>query len=422
MRIIQAVERKPIKIPIGEVMDASGHLEFVPEVKSKGYFDIDYRKGELVVVAGKYIGQVPLTPTLAIQVTPKVPLGNLTRIIGLANQPIRCLEYFRRKYTLKGEAASTVQEAIAQSLLASLRELDAEGVFREYRRFRQASGSIRGRIDIPAYVSKSLSKGVPSIVPCIYFGMTVDTLYNRIIKRAITEIGNSLSLGSPKQSVMQELAYFLEHFDNVKLDASANLISQLQFSLEQKGIPDLRSYYLDILDVSSIILAGTGVELIEPLGSKGMHSLVIDLEDAFEQYVRAALRQSTSFSAASIIVQDGNKEGKGFLFSSTDLYEAKPDIILRGDGGVVALGDVKYKVKLDEKDRYQLIAHSVAYGARKAFFVTPVSEDGAKGPSFIGTIGHIDVYHYRMDLDTELASAELELASWVSQSICGLAP
>lgn len=93
MRVIEAIERQPVTIPIKEVMGDDGLFSFVPEVKEKGYFDIDYRKNELVIIAGNYIGQVPLTEDIVIHVTPKVPIANLARIIGIASQPIRCLDF-----------------------------------------------------------------------------------------------------------------------------------------------------------------------------------------------------------------------------------------------------------------------------------------------------------------------------------------
>lgn len=420
MRILDAVERSPLSIPITDVMNAAGQFDFVPEVKEKGYFDIDYRKSELIVVAGKFIGQIPLTPDLTIHVSPKVPLNNLARIIGVANQPVRCLDFFRRRYKLDGAASSSVQEAIARSLVASLKELALEGVFREYREFRQELSTVRGRMDIAAIVSRTIPKGQFTNMPCIYFAMTADTLYNRAIKRTIFELGSILSREPDvKKELLQELESFYDLFESVHLDRSPALVYSLQDAIERFHIPDLRSYYRDILDVCFIVLAGSGLEVIDRDGPKGMHSLVIDLENTFEQYVRGILQQKQEFKDKSVSILDGNKEGKGRLFSTTEKYEAKPDIVLQLADGTTALGDVKYKTKLDEKDRYQLIAHSLAYNSSRAFFVTPALESNSAGPEKIGKIGNIEMFHYRLNLDSpNLIDVETTFTDWVHANMC----
>lgn len=293
MRVIEAIERQPVTIPIKEVMGDDGLFSFVPEVKEKGYFDIDYRKNELVIIAGNYIGQVPLTEDIVIHVTPKVPIANLARIIGIASQPIRCLDFFRRKYRLEGSASNNLLEAMCRSLLSSLKELDAEGVYREYGIRNDNCTSLRGRLDIAEYIRVSIAKAQRTSIPCSYYELSIDTLFNRVIKRAIYEIGFALSRNeSENAKLLRELAYFSDIFNSVPLDKSSALAEKARDELARKHIPDLRRYYLDILDVCLIILEGSGVELVDQHGNAEMHSLVVNLEDAFEQYLRQVLRAS----------------------------------------------------------------------------------------------------------------------------------
>lgn len=419
MRILDAIERQPLTIPIKEVMGDDGTFAFVPEVKEKGYFDIDYRKNELVVIAGNYIGQVPLTDNLIIHVTPKVPITNLARIIGIASQPIRCLDFFRRKYRLEGTASKNILEAMCRSLLASLRELDAEGVFREYELKRESHSGLRGRIDITEYVRVSIAKAQRTSIPCAYFILSIDTLLNRVIKRAIHELGFALSRGCEKNTpLLQQLSYFSDIFQSVPLDKSPSLSNRARDQLTRKHIPDLRHYYLDILDVCLIVLEGSGVELVDQKGSAGMHSLVVNLEDAFEQYLRNILQNSSHLKEYFISILDGNLEGKSTLFFDNGKYSAKPDLIVRKSGIVRVIGDVKYKSKLAEVDRYQLISHSLSYGANIAFFVTPAVDGENIGPIFVGTIGcanPLKVFHYRINLDAiDLIAEEVKFISWIS--------
>lgn len=418
MRIIDAIERRPLAIPIKEVMSADGSFCFVPEVKGKSYFDIDYKKNELVIVAGNYIGQVPLTDELVIHVAPKVPIANLARIVGIASQPVRCLDFFRRKYRLEGSASKNILEAMCRSLLASLHELDAEGVYREYSVKRMEHSGLRGRIDIPSFVRTSIPKARRTSIPCTYHELSLDTLYNRVIKRTINELGFLLSRTVDKdKKLLRQLAEFSDIFQAVPLDTSASLLPKARAQLELRHVPDLRHYYLDILDVCFIVLAGSGVELVDQKGNAGMHSLVVNLEDTFEQYTRLTLRNSAEFKGNQIAVLDGNVEGKSSLFLDNLAYDAKPDLIVQRSGHTCLIGDAKYKPTLAESDRYQLISHAQSYGANVAFFVTPALDGKNAGPVFIGTIGKVNpikIYHYRMDLDADdLPSEESLFVSWV---------
>lgn len=403
-------------------MGDDGLFSFVPEVKEKGYFDIDYRKNELVIIAGNYIGQVPLTEDIVIHVTPKVPIANLARIIGIASQPIRCLDFFRRKYRLEGSASNNLLEAMCRSLLSSLKELDAEGVYREYGIRNDNCTSLRGRLDIAEYIRVSIAKAQRTSIPCSYYELSIDTLFNRVIKRAIYEIGFALSRNeSENAKLLRELAYFSDIFNSVPLDKSSALAEKARDELARKHIPDLRRYYLDILDVCLIILEGSGVELVDQHGNAEMHSLVVNLEDAFEQYLRQVLRASIKLVDETVSVLDGNLEGKSSLFSDNSKYSAKPDLIVNKNNVTKLIGDVKYKTKLAESDRYQLISHSLSYGATSAFFVTPAVSDENSGADFVGTIGTINplkIYHYRINLDSDcLPDEEKKFASWILDTV-----
>jgi 5-methylcytosine-specific restriction enzyme subunit McrC len=410
MRVVEAIERLPFSIPITELMDSQGTFSFLPEVRQKGYFDVDYRGNELVLVAGKYVGQLPLTDEVAVNVRPKIPLGNLARMIGIASQPIRCLDFFRRRYRVDGEATNSLLEAFARSLLATLSTLDQEGVWREYKQHRADLPSPRGRLDVGRYIAGSLSRARPTVVPCTYFQMDLDTVFNRTVKRAIMEVGSALEAANCQdRNLLRQLAYYCDLFDAVPLDSSMKLIDECRQLLATRHIPQLRAYYLDILDACLIILGRHGVEIIEPDGDRGLHSLVVNLEDAFELYVRAVLQRQLD-------VLDGNKEGKGSFFVDNALYETKPDLVVNIQGMTAAIGDAKYKTKVTEADRYQLVTHALAHNVRFAFFVVP-SRDGTSGGEALGTIGRasgIRISQYRINLDAaDMVQEESQLTDWL---------
>lgn len=413
---MQAVERQPFSVPIREVMSQEGDFSFIQEIRDKGYFNVEYRGNKLTLIAGNYIGQIPLTSDILVSVSPKVPIGNLARIISIANQPVKCLNYFKRTYQVTSEASESLLEAIGRSLVTSLKQLDIEGLYREYLNRNERVTGLRGRVIISEYVRNFASKANPYQLPCSFYELSANTLLNRLIKKAILKIASALSYQSGvEKSLLYDLNYFFDKFGQVKDDDSQSLVRNVKEYLAHNRLSTLRHYYLEIIDVSLIILEGHGVELLQASGNSSLRSLIINLEDAFENYIRNMLRQGNVMNAAIYPVLDGNKEGRSYLFQDNDTYPAKPDLVIGDIDAVMAIGDVKYKAQLSESDRYQLISHASAYHATKAFFVTPKTEKNPSGPEYIGKIAGIEVHHYRLDLDSgNLPASENEFQNWVN--------
>lgn len=420
MDIIEAIERSPITLPISRVMDSAGNFTIVPDVQRKGYFDIDYRHNELVLVAGKFIGQIPLTNDLAIHVRPKVPLTNLARLIGIANAPIHCLEFFRRRYAVVEDGAESIQEGMAKAFVACLKTLDSEGVYREYKLHHESSASPKGRIDFKGYITTSVSKGKPLIAPCQYYLLDADTLFNRVIKLALFKLGKTLSQAKKVNiPLIRQIEYFYDLFPAVELDDSDTLIYQLRSELEQKRIPDLRHYYADLVDIALIIVQQGSVDISSRIDGVSMSSFILNLEDTFEKYIRELMFRSVILNQEKIIVSDGNTDARGKLFFDNLLYDAKPDFVIADASGRPIVGDAKYKLKVSEADRYQVITHSLAFDSHVAFIVIPSSDGCSSGAHLVGTVNRqrpISFYEYRFNLASpELSDEESKFCTWVAQ-------
>ena len=57
-------------------MDAEGKLDLYPEASAKGYFDIDFAEGRLVLKSRGFVGLIPLSDRVAIHVLPRAPIGS----------------------------------------------------------------------------------------------------------------------------------------------------------------------------------------------------------------------------------------------------------------------------------------------------------------------------------------------------------
>jgi 5-methylcytosine-specific restriction endonuclease McrBC regulatory subunit McrC len=100
--------------------------------------------------------------------------------------------------------------------------------------------------------------------------------------------------------------------------------------------------------------------------------------------------------------------------------EVRPDIVVRKHFKTVLIADVKYKLKINEHDRYQLIAHAYSCGVRRALFVIPSFENGIDGLVRRGQMcdnNGIEVYEYHMRLDSDIQTQEKLLSESVASLI-----
>ena len=132
-----------------------------------------------------------------------------------------------------------------------------------------------------------------------------------------------------------------------------------------------------MLRVYQLLLTGGGIAFTFDPGGRELPSFLFNLEEIFERFIRETF--VLGLRDAGIVVLDGNKH-QGRLFEDNRRYPTKADLIFRlPTKDVAALGDVKYKPRLRESDRYQIISHVTAAKAPIGILFRPASEDESQG-------------------------------------------
>ena len=126
-------EYEPLTVPMREIMDADGRLDLYPEVNAKGYFDIDYSEGRLVLKSRGYVGLIPLSDRVAIHVLPRTPIGNLLYMVWRAGLNLSGLETFVRGYQEEWNTLENPEALYFDTFLRTMREARRLGVLRKYR-------------------------------------------------------------------------------------------------------------------------------------------------------------------------------------------------------------------------------------------------------------------------------------------------
>jgi 5-methylcytosine-specific restriction enzyme subunit McrC len=176
----------------------------------------------------------------------------------------------------------------------------------------------------------------------------------------------------------------------------------------------IRDSYKGALTVYSILLGFTRVGFSYSAQGSEMPSFLFCLDDIFESFVRNTLREG--FRNQRISVLDGNKPiHQQSLFSDNARFPIKPDAIIKSGKRTLAIGEIKYKPKIEEADRYQVISHVLASGAPLGIWISPALSDAASGMEYIGTIAaHAKFYHYRLNISSRLEEAKSDMVASIS--------
>ena len=419
MRIEKGEERSEIDIPLSEIIGEGGKLNILPDVKK--YFSIDYkpRNDKLTLVAGGYIGLIPINDDLAVEITPRFPISNLTRIVSVAEDKFNTLDFFARKYKEVGAATPVVFEFMAECLANELKELESEGVLKEYLRRNEDSHKIKGRIDINGSIKHLWSHGHFNKAHISFFDFTPDNPFNQLIKYAINYCIVELhAIQSEKTKIRKELIEFYSYFDGVTLYHDRRFEKDVYDSLESDKISDLRKYYANVCEICRLIINNSGVSFDESGHDIEMSTFTLDMSTTFEKYLINSLRLNRATFPESTAILDGNREGKKKFYRQPSLAksDAKPDVIIKIDDQHQIIADAKYKPNCKDSDRYQAISHALSYRSNIAVLVLPKTSVSPSAPlRKLGTVGYsyeVDVFEYYFDLaEANLEEEEQRFAS-----------
>lgn len=371
------------------------------KISEDRFLEIRHSLAGINLKIGGVVGRLPLTPSLALDVFPKFPVGNLVRIVALSDISLRAnnVEKFYDVVDSDGYLPELILRAFAKYLL----QLSHEGSHRDYKIISRI-GIPRPRIDFAKSVQKLWSKGNYSKAVVSVFDFTLDNPFNQIIKTACL---SAYSLARSEPRLKKECEVFAETLRRLKyIEKFPSHRNALEAHKYLTRVPRFKQAHHKAANIGLEIIRRSAV-LYEPTDSGlQMPSYLILLDEVFESYIRNILREACL--GLAIKVKDGNsKSGQKNLFDDNSSFKVKPDFILSSNSIPLLVGDVKYKKKPLEEDRYQIISHALSYQSKKAVLVYPAPAEGKKGLVRLGKIGDaIEVYEYYFDLAAQSHTEE----------------
>lgn len=416
MRIVRATERSKLAIPVSELLSGQGDLKLRPDLIGKGLVEIRQAQDSLRLQVNGVVGRLPLTEELVLDVQPKFPVSNLNRMIYASGSFLENPFSIDKPYE-SYQSKEYLPVPLIRTFTRSLDRLVESGVLRTYRQ-EVRSDLPKPRINFIRSYQKHWSKLQPTKAVIERFVFDQDNLSNQCLKLAAMK-GLAIARGSTQlNESVPTLASCLRQLQRVQVKTPRELVAQLANNKPEP--PAYRLDYHQALEQAFEIIRHVDVSLSGASGTVSLESFLISLDDVFERYIRNIVADLPDEGNGRVSTVDGNKRRhQKKLFSDNNKYDVKPDLIVKDARGPRVIGDVKYKMKPIEEDRYQIIAHSMSYGVSKAVLVYPKPlEQTRTGCQRLGRIGlnesGVELFEYYFDLAGNLELEEERLRRTIS--------
>lgn len=347
------------------------------------------------------VGYLPLTRTITLDIKPKFPMRNFWEMLKAGNA-----EYDRVLPVLRGYASDTVTAPhllLLRSFCHYLVEINAIGVSKAYVQ-RERSGYYAPKVSFSRTLSRHLSRGQDIMASSDIFDFTKDTLPNRLLREAciwFLKIVPATKDWQTERDALYNATNALHRCSPSRARFSRKVLDELPIWL--------RESYAGALNIYSIALGETFAGFSYDAGGYSMPSFLFSLDTIFENFVRNTIR--TIMSRHGILALDGNRMDKKPKLFLDNVFPIKPDVLLRRKKASIGIAEVKYKPKLKDADRYQLISHVVSQRVPFGLWVSPGNATTA-GLEYVGRLdGGASFYHYRLDVTGDLASASADMGN-----------
>lgn len=396
-RIVEIQERGQRYFPRADLVDSQGRSLILPETRQLSAIEVtDVTDGARLMALG-LIGYLPLTADITLNIVPKFPIQNLWAMLEIGGENYRNILPTIRRYQTSANPAPI--QMLARSFCHYLRQAVAAGFERSYYA-RQQSGYYKPRVEFGRTINQFISRGNPVDTVSHVFQFGLDSPVNRVIKSACVRFASLLPAGDAWNDERRLIRYALETLQRVETREP----TALDFDTEATVSRRLRPQYSGMLRIYHLLLTGGGISFTFEPGGKELPSFLFNLDDIFERFVRQAF--ASGLRAHGISVLDGNKH-QGRLFEDSRVYPTKSDIIFRRTRHeTIGIGEVKYKPKLKEADRYQIISHVTSAKSPMGILFTPANIGESQRLERIGRLPTgAQFYHYRINIQGDIQTA-----------------
>jgi len=360
----------------------SGKLDVVPTLVPDTYS----------LHAKQFVGHI-VSRTCRITIKPKVPIGNLFRMLWVAYG----LKEFRPQYMWLASLDSLF-EFVVDLFTCEARRLITRGLLKDYVPLEENLNLVRGKILVAQTLQTNL--GRKHLNYCEYSEFTADTVENQLLKLASVALLNR--------------AYETEGLRQ-RLRQNVNSLARVSLRHHRPEVTDtivfhrLNAHYKPVIDLCRFILDSCSVS--GAFGDRRFYSFLVDMNKLFEHFVTKIIFKALEGNAEI----SAKKQHRTALDVGAHV-DVQPDLVLLTAGRPSVVLDAKYKRLETEETRntdvYQVLAYCKAFGCGLAGLIYPSWE--GRGSSLVIRNSDIRIEHVLIDLGSEGPAFDAECRRFVN--------
>lgn len=272
-------------------------------------------------------------------------------------------------------------EILIQIFTTKLIDAVRQGMPRRYIACEDDQPALRGRLDtIRQFTALAAS---PQKLACRYDTLSADIALNQIMKSAVERL-RRIARKADNLRRLQELS--LVYADIVPAATAALLATSIP-------LDRTNSRWKDLLALARLILGNRFQTTTS--GSQTGFSLLFEMNTLFEQYVGRMLRRALAATDLTVHLQAGRLYCLEDVADGRQLFQTKPDILIKRRGAVVHVIDTKWKQisprgpdgkqGVDQSDVYQMMAYRQLYDCGQLTLLYPHNSRLAEDPGVLRT-------------------------------------
>ena len=347
------------------------------------------------------IGVVCL-PTLIIEVRPKVPMSSVLFLVSFACDAASWFDQHP-----EFAPGLDLVEILAIMLAGMVQHATRRGLLNGYQCEDESLQAPRGRILFDEQIRRRL--GVSPPIEIRHDVFTSDIVENRLLLAALAAMNR---VPHRLDSTTRELFRAQRLFGTVKrLHFAPAVVPNVIFT-------SLNRHYQPTVSLASLLLRSASIDLGAG-GARGS-AFLIDMNSAFEQFVRSALRRALDVKAERF--PDSPPRAR---LDEAGVVPLKPDLCLLENRRVVWAGDAKYKRlpvgAYRNADLYQLLAYAVALDLPGGMLIY-AADEGVRAAEHVVVHADKQLHVVALDLSTPPSRILQQIGSLARQIRMSIAP
>lgn len=276
----------------------------------------------------------------------KIDVGSLTALDWQSNS---ILEVFIAAYS----------EKLGDALRA--------GMPRRYVPHEDDLRSLRGSLQLARQFRRHAAN--PSILACRFDELSEDVPLNQIMKTTLLALLNASRNWRNKKRLRELLFAY----------GSVTSIPPHFLPWHQVSIDRSNTRWAELLRLAELLLLRNYQTTTS--GQSAGFALLFEMHDLFERYVGTLIRKELSATGYQVSLQGGRRYCLAEVRSRRELFQTKPDILIRRGGDVLHIIDTKWKRisprdddnkrGITQGDVYQMMAYAQLYNAPRVTLLYP---------------------------------------------------